>query len=150
MRQRSPRLTVAERQYCSTVLAGSELLYRLIQIVFGIVGQPHNWGQRPPSSNEEQRRKRRGPKNGAQRTVWSLLTGALQSGGRLVSHGTRTPSWKEHVKPNERLLTVRKPTTVGTPPQGGSRAGSGFSTPHFHDPIRLRVVPGALEGVSGP
>ena len=149
MRQRSPRLTVAERQYCSTVLAGSELLYRLIQIVFGIVGQPHNWGQRPPSSNEEQRRKRRGPKNGAQRTVWSLLTGALQGGGRLVSHGTRTPSWKEHVKPNERLLTVRKPTTVGTPPQGDSRAGSRFGTPHFHDPIRLRVVPRVLEGASG-
>lgn len=80
----------------------------------------------------------------------SLLTGALQGGGRLVSNGTRKPTWKEQVKPNERLLTVRKPTTVETPPQGDSRAGLGFNTPHFYDLIRLRVVLGALEGVSGP
>ena len=150
MRQMSPRLTADERQYCSAVLAQSELLTRLIQIVFVIVGQPHNWVQRSPSSNEEQRRKRRGPKNGAQRTVWSLLTGALQGGGRLVSDSTRTPSWKEHVKPNLRLMTVRKGATVGIPPQGDSRAGLGFGMTHFHDLIRLRVVPGVLEGTSGP
>ena len=85
MRQMSPRLTADDRKYRHAVLAQSEVLYRLIQIVFVIVGQPHHWVQRHPSLNEEQRRKRRGPKNGAQWTVWSLLTATLQGGGRLVS-----------------------------------------------------------------
>lgn len=142
MRKMSPGLTVDDRQYFSTVLAESEVLYRLIQIVSAIVGQQRTLVSTLPYSNEEQRPKRRGPKNGAQWTVWSLLTGALQGGGRLVSDGTITPSWKEYVKPNERLMTVQKPTAVGIPPQGDSRTGLGFGTPHFHDAIRLRVVPG--------
>ena len=61
----------------------------------------------------------------------SLLTNALQSGGRLVSNGACKPSWKEHVDPNEHLMTVRKPANMVPPLQGDLTSRLGLGGLHF-------------------